>query len=141
MSGVATERKKSAWAIALATTAASEEPDGRPMWYAPKRMPSTVEPERLSGKVRSVNVVDSVALANTNEFPVPATATQSICRCQFDTSIPERPVCARASCPVASTAAETTSSQKSAATRRFLWLATASGMTDAHATERVFGRC
>ena len=64
------------------------------MWYAPKRIPSTVEPERLSGKVRSVNVVDSVALANTKEFPVPATATQSICRCQFETSIPESPVCA-----------------------------------------------
>ena len=111
------------------------------MWYAPKRIPSTVEPERLSGKVRSVNVVDSVALANTKEFPVPATATQSICRCQFETSIPESPVCAWALGPVARAAAETTSSQKSAATRRFRWLATASGMTAAHASERVFGCC
>ena len=111
------------------------------MWYAPKRIPNTVEPERLSGKVRSVNVVDSVALANTKEFPVPATATQSICRCQFETSIPESPVCACALGPVARAAAETTSSQKSVARRRFRWLATASGMTAAHASERVFGCC
>ena len=81
------------------------------MWYAPKRIPSTVEPERLSGKVRSVNVVDSVALAKTKEFPVPATATQSICRCQFETSMPgAAPSAPGRSFPVASTAAETTSS-------------------------------
>ena len=98
------------------------------MWYAPKRIPSTVEPDRLSGNVRSVNVVDSVALAKTKEFPVPATATQSICRCQFETSIPERPVWACAVFPVASTATETRSTQKSAARTRFLWLAATSGM-------------
>ena len=93
------------------------------MWYAPKRIPSTVDPDRLRGKVRSVKVVPSVALAKTNEFPVPATAIQSIWRCQFETSMPERPPafgCAWRR-PVASTAAER-SSEKSAAIRRLRWL-------------------
>ena len=99
------------------------------MWYAPKRIPSTVEPERLSGKVRSVNVVDSVALAKTKEFPVPATATQSICRCQFETSIPERPVWACAVVPGREhRSRDDRSTQKSAARRRFLWLAATSGI-------------
>ena len=100
------------------------------MWYAPKRIPSTVDPDRLSGKVRSVNVVPSVALAKTNEFPVPATAIQSIWRCQFETSIPVSPPtfgCALAGPADASTTTASTARKAAAICALRLWTAASIG--------------
>ena len=63
-------------------------------------------PDRFSGNVRSVNVVPSVALANTKACPVPATASQSIWRCQFDTSMPVTCACVPAAVPPARPSAD-----------------------------------
>ena len=108
-------------------------------------MPTPAAPARLTANVTSANVVPSVAFAKTNVRPEPAAASQSISRCQFETSIPDGAAAVR---PTAgSTRATSTSagtSRRSGARRRLSLGATtrmATATVEQACSEDVWGAC